>query len=57
MMRTGVRDLTATELSAADIAAKVRDGAPAKGMPGFAGQLTEAQIEAVADHVVSLSGE
>jgi mono/diheme cytochrome c family protein len=57
MMRAGVRDLTATELTAADIAAKVRDGAPDKGMPGFGGQLTEEQIAAVAAHVLTLSGE
>jgi mono/diheme cytochrome c family protein len=55
----GVRDLTSAEFraraTAASIADQIRRGSANKIMPGFAGQLTDAQIDAVTTYVLELS--
>lgn len=54
----GVKDLTAAEFTARRdrraIVHQIRSGAQSGRMPAFAGALTEPQIEAVADYVMTL---
>jgi len=55
----GVRDLTSREFTVratpALVSAQVRNGSANRKMPAFAGALTEVQITAVADYVMTLS--
>lgn len=57
----GVKDLRAAEFHARatrdQVIDQVRRGSANKIMPSFAGALTDAQIEAVADYVLSLKAE
>jgi mono/diheme cytochrome c family protein len=54
----GVRDLAGSEFmgrrTRAGVLDQVRRGAASGRMPAFSGVLTEAQLEAVADHVMAL---
>jgi mono/diheme cytochrome c family protein len=55
----GVKDLTSAEFAARAshemVEHQVRNGSDNKIMPSFAGALSEAQIDAVADYVLTLS--
>lgn len=58
VLQLKVPNLTQAEfherMSDADIRARIAGGSPSRGMPGFAGNLTEAQMDALVRHVRTL---
>jgi mono/diheme cytochrome c family protein len=49
--RLGVRDLSGTKKTPAELAADIADGIPERKMPGYGKKLSAAEIEALARYV------